>query len=163
MEQRDIEILLTLAEELHFGRAAQRLRVSTSRVSQTIKKLERQIGTPLFERTSRRVQLTPTGDRLAKELRPAYRQILDAVTEARMAAREIRAVLRVGFIGAGAGRFVLDVAEAFRADHPGCDVRLRETQFGEGFGVLRGGEADLVLARCPLAAPSSPASRPEGC
>ena len=149
MEQRDIEILLTLAEELHFGRAAQRLRVSTSRVSQTIKKLERQIGTPLFERTSRRVQLTPTGDRLTEELRPAYRQILDAVAQARTAAGEIRAVLRVGFIGAAAGRFVLDVAEAIRTDHPGCDVRLRETQFGRGFGALRGGDVDMVLATVP--------------
>jgi hypothetical protein len=51
VEQRDMEIFLTLADELHFGRAAQRLHVSTARVSQTIKKVERRIGAPLFERT----------------------------------------------------------------------------------------------------------------
>jgi DNA-binding MarR family transcriptional regulator len=54
VEQRDIEIFLTLADELHFGRAAERLHVSTARVSQTIKKMERRIGAPLFERSSRR-------------------------------------------------------------------------------------------------------------
>jgi DNA-binding transcriptional LysR family regulator len=79
MEQRDIEIFLTLADELHFARAAQRLHVSTARVSQTIKKLERRIGGPLFERISRRVQLTPIGHRLGDELRPAYQQIHDAI------------------------------------------------------------------------------------
>jgi DNA-binding transcriptional LysR family regulator len=52
VEQRDIEIFLTLAEELHFGRTAERLHVSTAGVSQTIKKLERRIGMTLFERTA---------------------------------------------------------------------------------------------------------------
>jgi hypothetical protein len=70
VEQRDIEIFLTLAEELHFGRTAERLHVSTARVSQTIKKLERGIGTTLFERTSRHVALTPIGRRLDDDKRP---------------------------------------------------------------------------------------------
>jgi DNA-binding transcriptional LysR family regulator len=55
VERRDIEIFLTLAEELHFTRAAQRLHVTPARVSQTIKLMERRIGAALFERTSRRV------------------------------------------------------------------------------------------------------------
>jgi hypothetical protein len=54
VEQRDVEIFLTLAEELHFGRTAERLHVSTARVSQSIAKWERRVGVPLFERTSRR-------------------------------------------------------------------------------------------------------------
>ena len=150
MEKRDIEIFLTLADELHFGRAAERLHVSTARVSQTIKKLERRIGAPLFERTSRRVELTPIGRRLRDELRPAYQQIQDAVDRAMTAARGVRGTLRVGFIGAASGRFVLEVAEAFRAEHPDCEVPLRESQFGEGLGPLRGGEIDMVLATLPV-------------
>ena len=59
MELRDIEIFLTLAEELHFGRTAERLRISQARVSQSIKQQERRIGGALFERTSRSVRLTP--------------------------------------------------------------------------------------------------------
>lgn len=53
MELRDIEIFLALADELHFGRTAERLHVSQARVSQTIKQVERRIGAPLFARTSR--------------------------------------------------------------------------------------------------------------
>lgn len=150
MEQRDIEIFLTLADELHFGRAAERLHVSTARVSQTIKKLERHIGAPLFERTSRRVEPTPIGRRLGDELRPAYEEIQVAIDRAMTAARGVRGTLRVGFIGAASGRFVLEVVEAFRAEHTDCEVSLRENQFGEGLGPLRGGEIDMALATLPV-------------
>jgi DNA-binding transcriptional LysR family regulator len=150
MEQRDIEVFLTLADELHFGRAAERLHVSTARVSQTIKKLERRIGAPLFERTSRRVELTPIGRRLCDELRPAYQQIHDAVDRAMAAVDGVCGTLRVGFVGAATGKFVLEVAEAFRAEHPECDVSFHEKQFGAGLGPLRDGEFDMVLATVPV-------------
>jgi len=150
MEQRDIEIFLTLADELHFGRAAERLHVSTARVSQTIKKLERRIGASLFERTSRRVELTPIGRRLDDGLRPAYQQIQDTIDRATADARGIRGPLRVGFVGAATGQFVLEVAEAFRSEHPDCEVRFHEKQFGAGFGPLRDGEFDMVLATVPV-------------
>jgi DNA-binding transcriptional LysR family regulator len=149
VEQRDIEVFLTLADELHFGRAAQRLHVSTARVSQTIKKLERRVGAPLFERTSRRVELTPIGCRLGDELRPAYRQIQDAIDRAITAGRGVRGTLRVGFIGAASSQFVLEVAEAFRAEHPDCEVQSHEYQFGKSVRPLRGGEIDMMLGTRP--------------
>jgi DNA-binding transcriptional LysR family regulator len=77
VELRDIEILLMLAQELHSGRTAERLHVSTARVSQSIKQQERRIGGALFERTSRSVRLTPLGERL--------RDRLDAVQRATVA------------------------------------------------------------------------------
>jgi DNA-binding transcriptional LysR family regulator len=150
VEHRDIQIFLTLVDELHFGRAAERLHVSTARVSQTIKKLERRIGAPLFERTSRRVELTPIGRRLGDELQPAYQQIQDAIDRAMVAAGGVRGTLRVGFVGAAAGKFVLEVAEAFRAEHPDCEVQFREKQFGAGLGPLRGGQFDMLLATVPV-------------
>lgn len=146
MEQRDIEIFLTLVDELHFGRAAERLHVSTARVSQTIRKLERRIGAPLFERTSRRVELTSIGRRLGDDLRPAYQQIHDAIDRATAAARGVRGTLRVGFVGAATGQFVLEVARAFRAEYPDCEVQFSENQFSEGLAPLRGGRMDMVLA-----------------
>jgi DNA-binding transcriptional LysR family regulator len=150
VEQREIEIFLTLADELHFGRAAERLHVSTARVSQTVKKLEQRIGAPLFERTSRRVELTPIGRRLGDELRPAYQRIQDAIEEAVAAGRGVRGTLRVGFVGAAAGKFVLEVAEAFRTEHPDCEVQFHEKQFGAGLGPLRDGEFDMLLATVPV-------------
>ncbi|MFD9637391.1 LysR family transcriptional regulator [Streptomyces violascens] len=71
MERRDLEIFLTLADELHFGRTAERLHVSQARVSQTVKQLERRIGASLFERTSRRVQLTTIGGSCSTTYAPA--------------------------------------------------------------------------------------------
>jgi len=75
VELRDIEVFLTLAEELHFGRTAERLHVTPARVSQAIKKQERAIGAALFERTSRVVRLTPAGERLRDDLEPGYRRL----------------------------------------------------------------------------------------
>ena len=150
MEQRDIEIFLVLAEELHFGRTAERLHVSTARVSQTIRKLEQRIGGRLFERTSRQVELTPIGRRLHDDLQPAYQQIQEGIERATGAARGVSDTLRVGFVGAAAGQFVLEVAEAFHAQHPESEVQIRENQFGEGLDVLRSGEIDMLLAVLPI-------------
>lgn len=68
VERLEIEVFLALAEELHFGRTAERLGVSQSRVSQIVKGIERRIGAPLFDRTSRRVALTPLGRQLRTDL-----------------------------------------------------------------------------------------------
>jgi DNA-binding transcriptional LysR family regulator len=150
VEQREIEIFLALAEELHFGRAAERLHVSTARVSQTIRKLEARIGGQLFERTSRRVDLTPIGQQLHDDLQPAYQQIQQGVERAIAAARGIRDTLRVGFVGAPAGQFVLEVAAGFEQAHPEVDVQIRENQFGDGLELLRGAEIDMLLAVLPI-------------
>lgn len=61
MDLRDVETFLVLSQELHFGRTARRLQITQGRVGQTIQALEREIGGALFDRTSRRVRLTPLG------------------------------------------------------------------------------------------------------
>lgn len=66
IDTREIEAFLVLAEELHFGRAGERLYVSQSRVSQLLRALERRVGAQLVERTSRRVRLTPLGARFLR-------------------------------------------------------------------------------------------------
>jgi DNA-binding transcriptional LysR family regulator len=153
VELREIEIFLTLADELHFGRTAQRLFVSTARVSQTIKKLERQVGALLFERTSRQVTLTPVGRRLRDDLEPAFQQIEAGVERAIAAGRNEEGVLRVGFFRAAAGRFVLEVADAFEARHPGCDVQIRENQLNDGLARLRDDQIDILFLMLPLEEP----------
>jgi DNA-binding transcriptional LysR family regulator len=64
MDTEEIEVFLTLAEELHFGRTAVRLRLPQPRVSRLVAALERRVGGMLFERTSRSVRLTAAGERL---------------------------------------------------------------------------------------------------
>jgi DNA-binding transcriptional LysR family regulator len=150
VERREIEIFLTLAEELHYGRTAERLLVTTARVSQTITRLERRFGARLFERTSRRVALTPVGSRLRDDLLAPFEQIEAAIERAMAAGREVQGMLRIGFFRAAAGRFVLEVAEAFQARHPDCDVQIRENPLDDPLGALRDDEVDLLFLMLPV-------------
>ena len=152
MELREIEIFLTLAEELHFGRTAERLHVSVSRVSQAIRKQERAIGAPLFERTSRRVELTAVGEVLRAGLRPAYAGIGDAVSAATAAARRLSGTLTLGFMGAQAHRME-HVLERFRERHPEAELRLHEVVFSDPFAALRRGDVDLLTTWLPVDEP----------
>src|SRR5947207_14577844 len=94
---REVEAFLAVAEELHFGRAAARLRLTPSRVSQTIRSLERRVGGGLFERTSRTVRLTLLGRQLLAEWRPAYSRLDRGIRDAQQAAAGCPQTLHVGF------------------------------------------------------------------
>ncbi|WP_203847526.1 LysR family transcriptional regulator [Dactylosporangium siamense] len=153
VERHEIETFLALAEELHFGRTAERLGRTTARVSQTIRVLERRVGVPLFERTSRRVALTGTGRRLYEDLRPAYDQVTAALVRAVADGRGLTGVLRVGFVGAATGQLVVDGAERFRRRHTGCEVRLNEVQFAGAVDRLRADELDLLFGCFPFDEP----------
>ncbi|MFH8787265.1 LysR family transcriptional regulator [Streptomyces roseoverticillatus] len=153
MESREIEIFLTLAEELHFARTAERLLVSQARVSQTIKKLERRFGIALFERTSRRVALTPVGRRLRDDIGPAFVRIQEGIARATEAGRGVAGPLHVGFSGALQGDLVLSVQAALRVGNPECEVRLHEVPEGDPYGPLRSGEADVAIVRFPVSEP----------
>jgi len=153
MELREIEIFLALAEELHFGRTAERLHVSQARISQTIKKLERQVGAPLFDRTSRRVAPTPIGARLRDDLAPAYRQIVGAVARATDAGRGTGGVLQVGFEAPGVADLIAGVLDTYRSRATEGEVEIREADFGDPFGLLRAGEVDVLVTLLPVAEP----------
>ncbi len=148
-----MESFLTLAEELHFGRTAERLHVSTAQVSQTIRKLERHVGVPLFARTSRRVELTPAGRRLLADLGPAWSAVEAAFGKAIEAGRGVTGTLRVAFGDAAGGQLLAGVAELFRRRQPGCRVEFREVRPAEVLPWLRDGEVDVVLAGLPLDGP----------
>ncbi|MFC6023775.1 LysR family transcriptional regulator [Plantactinospora solaniradicis] len=153
MELRDIEIFLALAEELHFGRTAERLRVTPSRVSHVIKKAERRIGGPLFERTSRTVRLTPLGKLLRDDLLPAHLQIQQAVDRAVAEARGISGILRVGYSTPWCADLALQAAKLLRTRYADCIVRTQEIQFNEPLGPLRRGELDLQISEFPVQIP----------
>jgi DNA-binding transcriptional LysR family regulator len=149
MERRDLEIFLALAERLHFGQTAEHLRVSQARVSQTIKKLERQIGAPLFDRTSRRVSLTPIGRQLRDDVQPAYQQILDGFAKAVAAGRGIGGLLRIGFEAPGVADLISETLGTFRD----FELEIREAEFTDPFKQLRAGEVDLLVTLFPVTEP----------
>jgi DNA-binding transcriptional LysR family regulator len=146
LERHELDAFLTLAEELHFGRTAELLHVSPARVSQTIAKLERRVGVPLFRRTSRRVELTAAGEALYADVRPAWTAIAEAVARTIEAGRGVTGTLRVAFVGAAAGQLLVGATDAFRKRHPDCEVVLREAQFGDVGPWLAADEVDVVLS-----------------
>lgn len=152
LETRELECFLLLAEELHFGRTAERLYVSQSRVSQLVRSLERRIGARLVHRTSRRVALTPLGERFLADLRPAYEALRGAVTKARSAARGVTGTLRLGFQGTADARLVRALT-AFQAAHPECAADLVEIPFADPFGAVRQGTVDAAVVLLPVAEP----------
>jgi DNA-binding transcriptional LysR family regulator len=152
VEMRDIEIFLTLAEELHFGRTAERLHVSQARVSQAIKAQERRIGAALFERSSRVVTLTALGEQLHVGLRIGYETIHQSLREATEAARGVSGTVRLGVMGA-IGHELRNVTTRFRSRFPACDVALQEIHFSDPFSALRSGELDLALLWRPVREP----------
>ncbi|NEW25704.1 LysR family transcriptional regulator [Nocardia cyriacigeorgica] len=152
VELRDIEIFLTLAEELHFGRTAERLHISTARVSQAIRIQERRLGAKLFERTSRRVELTPLGERLREELSVGYRTIQGAIDFATATGRGIGGLLRVGYTAAWCGTTLIAAADRFTARYPGGEVQIREVQVGD-YRQLRAREIELQMSEFPIEEP----------
>ncbi|MFE6979580.1 LysR family transcriptional regulator [Streptomyces griseus] len=152
MELRDIEIFLTLAEELHFGRTAERLHVSQARVSQSIAKQERRIGARLFARSSRRVELTPIGAQLREDLGAGYRRILDGTRAATAAARGAASTLTLGLHGPQP-QDQSRVLDLFRSRHPEIQLRIQELNFTDPFGPLRKGSVDVATAWLPVREP----------
>ncbi|MEV7771793.1 LysR family transcriptional regulator [Kitasatospora sp. NPDC086791] len=152
MELRDIEIFLVLAEELHFGRTAQRLHVSAARVSQAIKQQERRIGAELFTRTSRTVRLTEVGRQFRDDLQPVYAGLHESLERARLAAHGITARLRVSLLPFN----LVDLHpywKAFRARYPQWGLQIRQATFTDVFGQLRNGATDVVVPWLPVEEP----------
>jgi DNA-binding transcriptional LysR family regulator len=154
-ELREIRVFLVLAEELHFGRTAGRLEITPSYVSQTVRTLEARLGGRLFDRTSRRVRLTPLGERLRAGADPAYQQLLRALEETHQAAVGVAGTLRVGmYTESLGGPRLLEIVRAFEDRHAGASVALIVTGLTRNYlDVLRGHEVDMLATRLPVSDP----------
>lgn len=152
MELRDIEILLTLADELHFGRTAERLHLSQARISQSIKRQERHMGGRLVDRSNpRRIALTPLGMQLINDLRPPYGALVRAIESARRTANGDSGVLRLGFLaGTTADESTARIIDSFRQRRPGWRVELHQADFSHPTAGLATGQADVGLLRVPF-------------
>jgi len=152
VELREVRAFLTVAEELHFGRSAERLGVSQSRVSQTVRQLETKLGTPLFHRTSRRVELTRAGARLMAAVREPHEQLAGVLRAADAAEAPLAGVLRLALIIPPAGgRHLVRMIATFEARHPGCRVEVSDVvDWTDWLGLLLRGDADVVANRLPL-------------
>lgn len=149
MELRDIETFLVLADELHFAKTAERLYLTPSRVTQTIQGLEREVGAPLFERTSRRVNLTALGERFREATKLGFDQLHTALRDAQASARGVEQVLRLGYQYSIGPEIALELAAAFETEHPGRGVVLTTLNEVFDFTSVRNGHVDVLLTWSP--------------
>ena len=149
IELRHLRYFIAVAEELHFGRAARKLGIAQPPLSLQIQRLEAELGTSLFDRTSRRVQLTPAGRTLLEEGRRALAGVRDAVDAAQRASRGETGSLTVAFAASVMFLSLPRVIRQFRESFPGVRLELRELGTGPQMIALRNGDLDLGFLREP--------------
>jgi DNA-binding transcriptional LysR family regulator len=143
-ELRELRIFLALADELHFGRTAERLGISQPGVSEAIRVLESRLGVKVFDRTSRRVRLTPAGEELKRGLAPALARLDQALAATSELSRAVRGLLRIGFVLTTEGPALSRLTAAFQARYPACEVRLQEVGTFDAYRALRRGDIDVL-------------------
>jgi DNA-binding transcriptional LysR family regulator len=154
VELRELQVFLTITEELRFARAAERLQINPSRVSQIISTLEAKLGGRLFDRTSRRVRLTPLAEQVASELLGPYRELQDVLIRARELATGIAGQLRIGMYAISAGPHMAEIARTFNARYPSCEAKFINVGYERSYiDVLRAGEVEMLASRLPLTDP----------
>jgi DNA-binding transcriptional LysR family regulator len=150
MELRHLSYFVALAEELHFGRAARRLHVSTPTLSQQIQALEREIGTLLVSRDSHGVTLTAAGKVLLGEAREALKVADRALREARRAGHVDEPAIRLGILHGAPDWLTFRLEQVARAALPDCRQVLVGGATADQLALVMTGDVDVALARLPL-------------
>ena len=141
---------IAVAEELHFGRAAERLNMTQPPLSRQIQKLEKIIGTELLERDNRKVQLTPAGEAFLEEARRLMALAKRAPVTARRIATGRSGMLRVGFTAASGYSFLPRLLLQRASHAPNIDIALKEMVSSEQVESLLTGRIDVGLLRPPI-------------
>lgn len=154
MEIRQLTCFVAVAEERHFGRAAERLHMAQPALSLLIRQLEENLGARLLDRTTRRVDLTPAGQELLDRGRRVLHDLELLEADVRREGDSSAGVLRLGFAGAAAYDVVPELARAVREGLPGVTLSLRgELPSPALESGLRDGSLDAALLHPPVASP----------
>ncbi|EFE94595.1 LysR family transcriptional regulator [Serratia odorifera] len=148
IELRHLRYFIAVAEELHFGRAAQRLRISQPPLSQQIQALEEMVGARLLARNNRNVSLTQAGEMFLKEAWQVVDQVNRAAEKAARLERGEIGELTIGFTSSAP--FISQVSRnlrAFRLHHPDVHIKMREINTKQQLEPLLNGELDLGVMR----------------
>jgi LysR family hydrogen peroxide-inducible transcriptional activator len=149
---RDLEYVVAVAELQHFGRAAARCAVSQAGLSEQVRKLEELLGLTLFERTTRRVIVTPDGDAVARQAREVLMAARAILELAGSRAGPLSGPLKLGVIATLGPYYVPDMLWAVRERFPKLELRLQEGRTHELVQAVQLGELDMALLSLPVAA-----------
>jgi DNA-binding transcriptional LysR family regulator len=147
IELRHLRYFVTVAEELHFGRAAQRLNLSQPPLSQQIRKLEEILGFPLFTRTSRSVSLTNAGEAFLQRARRTLRNVQRDIDETRSIGRGEVGSLHIGFVGSGTLSTLPEIFRTYREAYPLVQLHLHESFTALVTEGLENGTLDAGILR----------------
>lgn len=147
MDLRQFQIFVVLAEELHFGRAAEKLHLAQPALSNQIKLLEYSLGVTLFHRTTRRVRLTAAGEALLPEALATIAQAEAAVRVARAVGETGAHILKIGGVDSATAGLLPHVVRQFRMAHPEVGLKVFELLSGPAFNMLESRSLDIGFVR----------------
>lgn len=147
MELRHLRYFVAVAEELHFGRAAQRLQMAQPPLSQQIRNLEQELGVELFKRTKRSVRLTSAGQAFLAETYQTLNQVDHSIKMAQRANRGEMGQLTVGFVSSAAYSVVPEIIRIFRVEYPDISLELKELRGDIQLEYLRTEQLDIGFYR----------------
>ena len=149
-EIREMRYFMAVAEQLHFGRAAESLHISQPPLSRAIRALEQDLGVALFARSRRRVELTAEGARFLEEARRITAQLERSVLELRGIASGEQGRLRIGFVSLADYGVLPGLLKGFKTARPGVRLSLREMLSPDQAAALGAGELDFGLLLPPV-------------
>ena len=150
MELRHLRYFAAVAETRHFGRAAEQLHMAQPALSQSIRQLEAELGTPLFTRTTRQVRLTPAGEFLREEARRVLAAVDESVHGVRRIAEGRQGLVRIAFTGTAAYTQLPRIARILKSELPGLALEVHADQLtSQQVDGLVSGRFDLGVLRPP--------------
>ena len=153
MDLKQLKCFIAVAEELHFGRAAQRISVLPSALGRQIRLLEEDTGARLLTRSTRHVSLTEAGASLLRDAYEIVQKVADAERRVRKFSRQTRPVLRLGAIDSAAAGLLPPLLGTFHCRHPEIETHLVECTSAQQLQYLQAGRLDLAFVRPPVHEP----------
>ena len=153
MELRHLHYFIAVAEELHFSRAAERLRISQPPLSQQIRNLEDELGIKLFERTKRQVHLTEAGKVFLERSYLVLAQLEQTIDVTQRIGRGEIGRLEVGFVGSATYTVLPDILIVFREQFPAVELRLHELTTAQQIRALHHKQIDIGIVRSAIIEP----------
>ena len=150
MELRHLRYFSTVATELHFGRAAEKLHIAQPPLSKQIQDLEAELGFELFNRTKRSISLTPAGQAFLGEVTQIFQQLDRAIDIGRKTSRGELGQISIGFVGSATYNILPVMLQQFRDRYPHVQIELHELTTDRQLIWLREGRIDIGLIRPPI-------------
>lgn len=147
VDVRRLRYFLAVAEELHFGRAAERLNIAQPALSRQIANLEGAIGALLFDRTRSNIHLTAAGEALLPRARDILARVADAARVAKRASEGSVGVLQIGFVGSATFSILPSILNAFRKTHRDVELVLHAMNTSELRAAIVDRSIDVAFAR----------------